>query len=274
MRILVANLLVAASVHAVHCSSARASLDTARVALNSVRPAAPARPDTASVARVPILIYHSIARHHTVETGEQRELDVDTAVFQRQMEFLAAHRYTVVPLGDLVDAIEGRRTLPGGAVVITFDDGWKDQHDIAFPILQRLGFTATFFIDTTAIGVGPGFMTWDDLRQMQRAGMTIGAHSRTHPDLTDRNVSLQNEVAGSRTDIARNIGVSPELFAYPYGAWNDRVTAAVRDAGFRAARGTGEGPNSRSDLFALRGFQPTDDMAAFERAVNATTARP
>lgn len=225
----------------------------------------PVAPDS---IRVPILVYHSIAPHHPGQTSDQRELDTDTAVFHAQMAYIARTRHPVVSLASLVDAIEGRGTLPARAVVITFDDGWQSQYDEAFRVLAQDHFTATFFVYTGAIGHGPGFMTWDELREMQRAGMTIGAHSRTHPELTKRGVSLASEIQGSRDDIQKNLGVTPDLFAYPYGDWDDRVAAAVRAAGYRAARGMGDGPlNTRATLYALKSVLTTDDMQAFERAL-------
>src|SRR5262249_41688375 len=146
--------------------------------------------------------------------------------------------------GDLVDDLEGHRALAPGAVVITFDDGWQDQYEYAFPILKQYGFTATFFVYTSAIDNGPAFMTWNEVRELQRAGMTIGCHSRTHPDLTEQKVSLHDEIDGARADLQKNLGVAPDFFAYPYGAWDARVAAAVRAAGFRAARGMGDGPRN------------------------------
>jgi peptidoglycan/xylan/chitin deacetylase (PgdA/CDA1 family) len=218
--------------------------------------------------RVPVLVYHSIARHSAEQTGEQRELDVDTGVFRKQMAYLADNNHPVVAFSDLIDELQGRRELPAGAVVITFDDGWQDQYEFAFPILQQRHFTATFFVYTNAIGNGPAFMTWDELRQLQQAGMTIGAHSRTHPILTNPGVSLTNEIDSSRADIARNLGVAPELFAYPYGVWDARIAAAVQAAGFRGARALGGGEwNGASNLFALQSVLATDDMPAFERAL-------
>lgn len=219
--------------------------------------------------RVPVLVYHSIAHHHAGQTGEQRELDVDTAAFRAQMAYLASQHYYVISLGDLVDALQGKREVPANAVVITFDDGWKDQFEDALPILEKYNFTATFFVYTKAIGDGPAFMTWDDVRALQRAGMTIGAHSRTHPVLTKPDVVLSDEIEGSRADINREVGVAPDLFAYPYGTWDARVAAEVRAAGFRGARGMGDGPvNRMKDLFAIRSILVTDDMPAFESAVS------
>jgi peptidoglycan/xylan/chitin deacetylase (PgdA/CDA1 family) len=125
------------------------------------------------------------------------------------------------------------------------------------------------------IGRGTAFMTWDQVREMQRAGMTIGAHSRTHPSLTAPNVDLNAEVAGSRTDIERNLGSAPDLFAYPYGDWNAHVEDAVRDAGFRAGRAFGGDAtrNTTADLLALRAVMVTDDMASFERTLGTSSPK-
>ena len=219
--------------------------------------------------RVPILVYHAIAPHHAGQTTDQRELDVDPAVFHAQMAYIAQSKHPVISLSSLVDAIEGKVTLPPRSVVITFDDGWQNQYEDAFQVLKQYHFTATFFVYTSAIGNGPGFMTWDELRQMENAGMTIGAHSRTHPEMTKKGVSLAKEIDGSREDIQKNLGTTPDLFAYPYGDWNDRVASAVRAAGFRAARGMGDGPlNTHATLYALKVVMTTDDMQAFERALD------
>ena len=98
--------------------------------------------------------------------------------------------------------------------------------------------------------------------------MTIAAHSRTHPKLTLPSVSLASEVAGSRADLQREVGTVPEIFAYPYGEWDDRVASAgsrgwiSTRARFRAANGT-----RPSNLYALHSVLATDNMQLFERAL-------
>ena len=153
-------------------------------------------------------------------------------------------------------------------MVLTFDDGWKTQYSDAFPVLQQLHLTATFFIFSQPIGRDRGYMTWPEIKELQAAGMTIGAHSRTHPKLTDASVSLTDEVSGSRQDLQRNLGTAPDLFAYPYGARDDRTAAAVRAAGFRGARALAGGEwNAAANLYALHSVLATDNMEAFERAL-------
>lgn len=223
------------------------------------------RPDS---LRVPILVYHSVFPHHPGQTREQRILDVEPSVFAEQMQFLVHSGYHVVSFAELVDALEGRATLPHRAAVVTFDDGWANQYRYAFPVLRKLGLTATFFVFTSVIGHDPRNMTWDELRRLRAAGMTIGSHTRTHPMLPDDHRGLRFEVDSSRADIARHLGAPPEFFAYPFGAWDASSVAEVRHAGYRAARlYRGGAWNDGSRVFDMRAIPVTDDMARFERAV-------
>jgi peptidoglycan/xylan/chitin deacetylase (PgdA/CDA1 family) len=224
---------------------------------------------TADSLRVPILVYHSVMPHHPGQTAEQRVLNVDDSVFVAQMRYLVDGGYHVVSFAALVDALEGRDTLPNRAVVITFDDGWENQYRHAFPILRRFGLTATFFVFTTPIGKDPKLMSWEQLRELQAAGMTVGSHTRTHPVLPDYHAALHNEVAMSRADIEQHLGRAPDFFAYPFGAWDAQSAAWARTAGYRAARTYRGGAwNTPSDLFHLRAVPVTDNMQAFERAVS------
>ena len=219
--------------------------------------------------RVPILVYHSVMPHHPGQTAEQRVLDVSDSVFTEQLRYLVDGGYHVVSFGALVDALEGRDTLPKRAVVLTFDDGWVNQYHHAFPILRRFGMTATFFVFTTPIGKDPKLMTWDQLRELQAAGMTIGSHTRTHPVLPDYHAALHNEVEMSRADLEKHLGHAPDFFAYPFGAWDSASAAWARTAGYRAARAYRGGAwNAPSDLYHLRAVPVTDNMEAFERAVS------
>ena len=232
------------------------------------------RAASASVAdslHVPILVYHSVMPHHPGQTAEQRALDVDDSVFVAQLRYLADNGYHVVSFAALVDALEGRDTLPlpNRAVVITFDDGWENQYSHAFPILRRFGVTATFFVFTTPIGKDKKLMTWEQLRELQAAGMTIGSHTRTHPVLPDYHAALHNEVAMSRADIAEHLGRAPDFFAYPFGEWDAECAAWARTAGYRAARTYRGGAwNAPSDLYHLRAVPVTDNMHAFEHALS------
>jgi peptidoglycan/xylan/chitin deacetylase (PgdA/CDA1 family) len=239
------------------------------LAAASLAQGGPAQPAPDSV-RIPILVYHNIAPHRPEQTSEQRLMDVDPVVFKQQVNYLADHGFRTVSLASLVGVLESGAAPPDHVVIITFDDGWESQFEGAVPVLRQLGMTATFFVVTSQVG-DPAYMTWDQLRELQDAGMTIGSHTRTHPMLTSPDVSLTDEVEKSRQDIRQHLGTTPDFFAYPYGAWDARAVAAVRAAGYAAARAFPRGPwNTPSDLFALRSVMVTDDMGAFVRAVTGS----
>jgi peptidoglycan/xylan/chitin deacetylase (PgdA/CDA1 family) len=221
---------------------------------------------------VPILVYHSVAPTHPGQSKEQRLLDVDTATFRQQMYYLVANKYNVVPLGAVVDALQGKGSVPPHSVAITFDDGWLSQFDNALPILEQLHFPATFFIITHQVGLGSAYMKLGDLKALQREGMTIASHTQTHPDLSKVSAAqLRDEVVGSRQDLQKMLGVTTDLIAYPYGCWNDRVAAVVKSAGYRAARALGGGiSNTSATEYSLHSVLATDDMAAFARDLHGS----
>jgi peptidoglycan/xylan/chitin deacetylase (PgdA/CDA1 family) len=221
---------------------------------------------------VPILVYHSVAPTHPGQSKEQRLLDVDTATFRQQMYYLVANKYNVVPLGAVVDALQGKGSVPPHSVAITFDDGWLSQFDNALPILEQLHFPATFFIITHQVGLGTAYMKLGDLKALQREGMTIASHTQTHPDLSKVSAAqLRDEVVGSRQDLQKMLGVTTDLIAYPYGCWNDRVAAVVKSAGYRAARALGGGiSNTSATEYSLHSVLATDDMAAFARDLHGS----
>lgn len=222
--------------------------------------------------RVPILVYQSIAAHYAGEPRQQRLDEVPDSVFALQMRYLIDRGFHVIPLATLVDALERHDTVPDCSVVLTFDDGWANHYRNVFPILRRLGVTATFFVYTTPIGFDSRFMTWEQLRELQAAGMTIGSHSWTHGLLAEAHKWLRDELAASRNELTHHLGRAPDFFAYPAGAWDAEVVAAVRAAGYRAARSASDGAwNSAADLYHLRSIPVTEDMQAFARVLDAAS---
>ena len=228
----------------------------------------PEKIDAGSI-KVPILIYHSVRPHTSGESDMQKQYDVSPDAFEEQLRYLKEHGYVVISLTYLVDALEESITLPEKSVVITFDDGWRNQYAYAFPVLKKYADTATFFIVSDYVG-GGYFLTWDQIRVMNNSGMVIGAHTRTHPLLVNVPdlATLRSEIKGSKDIIEGQVGEPVTLFAYPYGHYDDRIIQVVKDAGFKSARSTYSGVHhSKKDLFTLKGVEVTDDMSAFVRAI-------
>lgn len=202
-------------------------------------PAAPvAATSSSAVARVPILVYHIVRPSHPNDSAAVRTLAHTPEVFDAEMKYLAGAGYHVISFGDLERHFRSGAVLPSNPIIISFDDGWRNQFEYAFPILEKYGYPATFFIFTRSIGAR-GFVTWDNVRTMRAAGMTVGSHSFSHPFLTRMTdpILLWNEIYGSKKELEKNLGVTVDEFAYPFGQYDADIVALVKKAGYASARG-------------------------------------
>jgi peptidoglycan/xylan/chitin deacetylase (PgdA/CDA1 family) len=175
-----------------------------------------------------ILTYHSIDDSGSV-------ISIDQRTFMAHARWLAAN-VAVVPLAEL------RTTEHQHAVAITFDDGFQNFADAALPVLREHALPATVFVATGcvgltnewAIGAKPTvpqlpLMNWDTLGRITDHDITIGSHTRTHPDLRQvRGERLQAEIVGAAVEIARRLGTRPAALAYPYGEYDDAALAMAR----------------------------------------------
>lgn len=241
--------------------------------LLSQRVAPPTPPDS---LRVPILVYHNIQPR--AEAGRIRgaDLTMRPEVFAEQMQYLKDHRIPVVSFGDLVDALEGKKTLPPRAVVLTFDDGRLNQYQRAVPVLKKHGFTATFFPFTHAMDRNPRYFSWAQLRELQTAGHLIGSHTSLHVrvDRMKDAKQMHDEVTASRTLLGEKLGEpATRYFSYPFGALAAAGDSAVRAAGYRAARAYTGGPwNSVRDRWRLKAVPVTENMKRFVQIVDPDAA--
>jgi peptidoglycan/xylan/chitin deacetylase (PgdA/CDA1 family) len=184
---------------------------------------------------MPILVYHHVV------PGHNSVLFVTPEAFEDQLKFLKENGFQSVSFDALADYLQYGLPLPERPVILSFDDGWENQYTYAFPLLQKYGFTGTFYVVTDYVD-HQNFMTIPELKTMMAAGMTVGCHSRSHPVLTALgSAGLQNEIAGSKAWLEQRLGVAMTTFAYPYGAYNATVVAAVKTAGFRTARTVDDG---------------------------------
>lgn len=226
--------------------------------------------------RVPILVYHNIQPAAEARGIRAADLTMRPEVFAAQMQYLKDKQIPVVSFTALVEALEGKRTLPPKAVVITFDDGRVNQLHNAVPVLKRLGFTATFFPFTHAMDRNPRYFTWAQFRELQAAGMTIGSHTSLHVRVDKMKDAKQMhlEVTGSRDLLREKLGESAtEYFSYPFGALSPAGDSAVRAAGYRAARAYGGGPwNGSRDRWRLKSIAMTENMKRFVQVVDPEAA--
>ncbi|PJF48453.1 MAG: polysaccharide deacetylase family protein [Chloroflexi bacterium] len=194
-------------------------------------------------ARVPILMYHYISEPPPGADRYRIDLSVAPQDFEQQLQYLAANGYTTISLYDLYAHLKLGRSLPPKPIVLTFDDGYRDHYEHAFPLLQKYGMRGTFFITTDFINFGnPNYLTWEMVKEMSAAGMDIESHARTHRDLRNRDFQfLVWEILGPIEQITAHTGKRPRFFCYPSGRYDDAVIRMLRSVQTWAAVTTEHG---------------------------------
>lgn len=230
---------------------------------------APTRDPNLRVAHVPILMYHYISVPPPDADVYRLDLSVTPDAFQAQMDYLAAGGYHPIRVEDLTDYLLNGTPLPPKPIVLTFDDGYADNYENAFPILKKYKFPATFFIITQFVDDNkPGYMTWDQLEDLAIEGMEIGSHTLDHADLRGKPRAFQvTEIAGSKLMIESRIGTPVKSFCYPSGRYDFRTIDVLRSTGYLAAtteiQGTRQSTDSIYELqrIRVRGSYSVSDLA-------------
>lgn len=215
---------------------------------------------------VPILVYHIVRPSYPDDSPAIRALAQTPDVFDAEMQYLHDAGYHVISFTDLENHFTEGDALPLKPIILSFDDGWKNQVKYALPLLKAHQYTATFFVFTNAIG-NRGFMTWDDLHTLLGAGMTIASHSLSHPYLTHLTdpVALENEIVASKRILEEGLGITVNEFAYPFGQYNQEIIELVKKAGYRSARGDFySGEQSPAIRYALSALNAPTNLSTFK----------
>jgi peptidoglycan/xylan/chitin deacetylase (PgdA/CDA1 family) len=196
--------------------------------------------------RIPILMYHSVADEDESALQPYYWIATTPALFLQQMTWLHERGYRTASLASAMEQLHDGGSTAGKTVVITFDDGYRNFCQHAWPALERFGFTATMFLPTAAIGDQPQVfnkrecMTWSEVRELQQGGITFGSHTVTHPQLhglqPDR---IREEILQSRRTIEDKTGCAIDTFAYPYAfpqtdePFKARLRQILQESGYR-----------------------------------------
>lgn len=231
----------------------------------------PTATTSAAALRIPILIYHSVRPDYIGETLGQKAFSITPELFEKQLQYLHDNGFTVISLDDLAHDLDVGTTSPvAKPVVITFDDGWRNQYEYAFPLLKKHNLKATFFVYTKPIDHYPHFLTWNQLKEMQEAGMTIGDHTVTHPylsKLTDD--ELRYEVLEGKKELEAHLGVTVRHFASPFGYTSPELVSVLKDGGFTTGRTTYRGAyHDKGQELQLKGFLVGRSMHDFDYLLN------
>lgn len=232
---------------------------------------------------MPVIMYHRVIKdesekgvHGTYVTVEQ---------FEEQMKYLKKKGYETVTFKDLLNnRYKQRFDKDKKWIMLTFDDGYKDNYENAFPILKKYQFKGIIYvldgIEYNKWDVdNPGnpekrftLMNQEELLEMQNYGIEFGGHTSTHPRLADLSIeNVKSEIINSKSNIEKIIGRELLSFAYPYGSLNEEVKRIPQEAGYKFAVATDSGSIVFSDdLFEIRriGIFPTNNLFNFKRKVS------
>jgi peptidoglycan/xylan/chitin deacetylase (PgdA/CDA1 family) len=175
-----------------------------------------------SVARVPILMYHSVSDSLFGKSHPYYQINCSPPVFARQMRWLRQNGYRTMDLTEMWTAMETGKDV-SKTVVITFDDGYRDFYTDAFDAMRQCGFTATIFLATDRIQNSPvridgvDYLTWSEVTELHKAGIQFGSHTVSHPDLRSLSPEqIEYELGCSKETIELKLGVAVESFSYPF----------------------------------------------------------
>lgn len=225
-----------------------------------------------------ILNYHSIHPVHKFATKPDD--------FEKQMEYMVMN-FKIISLHDLYEIRTSKKDISGKFCVLTFDDGYEDNYEYAFPILKKFGINATIFLTTGFIngevdiakrdiiygGLKP--LKWEQILRMKAEGLSFGCHTHTHPILSDISLNdAENEIIYSKEILEKRLNETIKMFAYPLGqrrTFNTSIADLLRKHGFESACSTIWGcDNSYTDIFGLHRIRidSIDTLNDFKDKVN------
>jgi biofilm PGA synthesis lipoprotein PgaB len=204
-----------------------------------------------------VLIYHHVSNTMPATTS------ISPEHFIAHMDYLEKNNYKIVSLVELTEKLRKGDILPDRTIAITFDDSYADVYTAAYPILKKRGWPFTFFVNTDAVGSGKLFVTWDQLREMSKHGVTIANHTTKHNHLVrlskDESLAqwrerIVNEITGAQTKIEQEIGSATKLFAYPFGEYNAELRGVLKKMSYVAFTQQAGVLNNTTDLQTLPRF--------------------
>lgn len=221
---------------------------------------------------VPAFVYHRFGDDRYPSTN------ISKANFEAHLIYLKKQGYQAVTLSEAFTYLTERSTIEK-MVCLTVDDGFNSFYENAFPLLKQYGFKATVFVNTASVS-SPDYMGWDKLREIQNAGIEIGNHSNQHEYfLNDSSESrlefFASDLLEAQNLIEQHLGKRPEVYAYPYGEFDEQLKEVVAQAGIKAAAAQSSGVmHKASDFYELPRFPMSDRYGKMGSFIEKLSMKP
>ncbi len=222
-------------------------------------------------APLPSKSHAAVFMYNHFGVSKYPDTNVRLEQFDAHLDYLAQAGYQVWSLERVVEYLRTAKPIPDKTVVITIDDGPISTYTQAYPRLRKRGWPFTVFIYTDAIDQRlPAYITWDQMREMQKHGGSFANQSTRHDHMIRKRkgesvgaweVRMRADITHAQRRIEKELGTAPMLFSYPYGEYNTALAEIVKDLGY-AGIGEQSGPvGAYSDLRVLPRYPVSETHA-------------
>ena len=217
---------------------------------------------------IAVFVYHRFGENNYPSTN------IRMPQFKKHLDELIKNNYNVVSIETIIDALENNKNLPEKTVAITIDDAFFSIYKKAWPILKEKKLPFTIFVSTGPVNSNSkNYMNWEQLKEMNNRGVTIGHHTKNHFHLVGKKKeTIISEIEEASDDFLKNLGYVPDIFAYPYGEYSSEIKEITKNY-FKAAFGQQSGGIYNGiDIFELPRFSLNEqygDLKRFKFAANS-----
>ncbi|WP_331345997.1 polysaccharide deacetylase family protein [Cellvibrio sp. UBA7661] len=221
--------------------------------------------------------------YHHVSNSTPKSTSISPEAFEAQMDYLENNNFTVVPLLELTEKLRKGEPLPDKTIAITFDDSYASVYESAYPRLKKRGWPFTFFVNTEVVSSGKIFVSWDQLREMSRNGVTVANHSSAHHHLPRREQNetekqwrarITADINNAQQTIKKEIGKAPMILAYPFGEYDIEVQRIAQKLGYIAFGQQSGVLYSEGDLQAVPRFPFGGSFAELDDFIMKVNTKP
>ncbi|MEE2996992.1 MAG: polysaccharide deacetylase family protein [Pseudomonadota bacterium] len=218
-----------------------------------------------------------IVMYHRFGESVHPSTNIGLKQFEAHLEELARPQYTVLPLPEIIEKLKARKPLPDRTVGISIDDAFLSVYREAFPRLQKAGLPFTLFVATRPVdrSIG-GYMSWDQIRELHTAGVTIGSQTHTHLHMAQSSDKKnRGDLEQSNARFKAELGRVPSFIAYPYGEYSLAVGRLSKEVGLTTGFGQHSGVvHADSDMLYLPRFAMNEKYGGIDRFKLVVNALP
>jgi peptidoglycan/xylan/chitin deacetylase (PgdA/CDA1 family) len=212
--------------------------------------------------------------YHRFGDDQHPTTNIDIDLFETQLKFLAANNYKTLTMSEALQVLDEENDTNEKFVLITIDDAFKSFYTNALPLLSKYEMSATLFVNTETIGA-PSYMTWKEIEETAAAGIEIGNHSHAHYFFLNEDIDLfEVDLKTSQKLFKQKMGKAPEVYAYPYGEWNQDMADLLKANGIKGAAAQNSGIIHRTaNRYALPRFPMNNVYGTLNRFKEKLTVK-